>query len=87
MAPLGIFILGALVFGCALAALFFLRFWYSTADQLFACFAASFALLAIHWTLVAFIDSTDEHRPLLYLVRLTAFVVVLVGIARKNRGP
>jgi hypothetical protein len=85
MAPLNVFVLGALVFSCALAALFFLRFWRHTADRLFAGFAAAFALLAIHWTLLALTAPTNEHRPLFYLVRLGAFVTVLLAIVEKNR--
>jgi uncharacterized protein DUF5985 len=45
----------------------------------------SFSLLGIHRTLVASTTSTDEHRPLLYLIRLSAFLVVLIAIADKNR--
>jgi hypothetical protein len=77
--------LGALVLGCALAALFFLRFWRNTADRLFAYFAVTFALLAAHWTLLALVAPAYEHRPLVYLIRLAAFVLVLVAIADKNR--
>jgi Family of unknown function (DUF5985) len=85
VAPLNVFLLGAVVLACALAALFFLRFWRNTADRLFAGFAVTFALLAIHWTLVALTAPRDEHRPLFYLVRLAAFVTVLLAIVEKNR--
>jgi hypothetical protein len=85
VAPLNNFLLGAVALGCALAALFFVRFWTSTADRLFAWFAATFTLLAVHWTLVALTDPTDEHRPLLYLIRLAAFLILLGGIVEKNR--
>ena len=85
MAPLNDFLLGAVALGCAVAALFFARFWRNTGDQLFAWFAATFALLALHWTLVALTAPTNEHRPFIYLVRLAAFVVILAGIAEKNR--
>jgi steroid 5-alpha reductase family enzyme len=85
VAPLNDFLLGAVALSCALAALFFVRFWRNTTDRLFAWFAATFALLAMHWTLVALTDPTDEHRPLLYLIRLAAFAIVLVAIAGKNR--
>lgn len=85
VAPLNVFLLGAVVLACALAALFFLRFWRNTADRLFAGFAVAFALLAIHWTLVALTAPRGEHRPLFYLVRLAAFVTVLLAIVDKNR--
>ena len=85
MAPLNVFMLGAVALGCALAALFFLRFWRNTGDRLFAGFAAAFTLLGIHWTLVALTAPTDEHQPHFYLVRLAAFVTVLLAIVEKNR--
>jgi Family of unknown function (DUF5985) len=85
MTPLNDFLLGAIALGCALAALFFVRFWRNARDRLFVWFAATFALLAVHWTLVALTDPTDEHRPLLYLLRLAAFVILLGGILEKNR--
>jgi hypothetical protein len=85
VAQLGVFLLGAIVMGCALAALFFVRFWHTTGDRLFGHFALAFGLLGLHWLLVALTAPGDEHRPLLYLVRLLAFLVVLAGIVDKNR--
>ncbi|HYO75195.1 MAG TPA: DUF5985 family protein, partial [Thermoanaerobaculia bacterium] len=38
---------GALFAGYAVAALFFLRFWVSSRDRLFAMFSAAFAILAV----------------------------------------
>jgi hypothetical protein len=35
--------------------------------------------------LLALTTPTYEHRPLLHLIRLSAFVLVLVAIADKNR--
>jgi membrane protein CcdC involved in cytochrome C biogenesis len=85
MSRISAFLLGAVTFGCLLAMLFFIRFRHITGERLFAYFALAFGLLGIHWSLVAFTTSTDEHRPLLYLIRLSAFVVVLIAIADKNR--
>ena len=80
-------VLGALAFGSALAGLFFLRFGHQTRDRLFHHFAAAFGLLALHWMLLGLADPSYEHRPILYLLRLAAFVVVLLGIVQKNRPP
>ncbi|MGH7268632.1 MAG: DUF5985 family protein [Candidatus Rokuibacteriota bacterium] len=78
-------VLGALAFGSGLAGVFFLRFGHQTGDRLFYHFATAFWLLALHWTLLGLTDPSYEHRPILYLLRLAAFVVVLLGIVLKNR--
>jgi uncharacterized protein DUF5985 len=82
---ISVFLLGAVTFGCTLAVLFFIRFWRATGERLFAYFALAFGLLGIHWGLLALTTPTDEHRPLLYLIRLSGFIVVLIAIADKNR--
>jgi hypothetical protein len=77
---------GATVLACAVAALFFLRFFRSTGEPLFARFALSFGLLGLHWLALAVTAPDYEFRPLLYVVRLLAFVVILFAIAEKNRA-
>ena len=70
-------------FGCAL---FFLRFWKRTRDELFVSFAAAFALLGIGQAVLVLANIPEEHRSYLYLIRLLAFAVILCAIARKNRS-
>jgi hypothetical protein len=79
-------LLGALALGCAMAGLFFFRFWRATSDRLFGFFGAAFWLLGLHWLLLGLTDPTYEYRPALYLVRLAAFVTVLIAIVDKNRA-
>jgi hypothetical protein len=79
------FMLGMLVMGCATAGLFFLRFHRRTRDSLFRTFALAFWLLGVNWLLLAIIEQ-DEVRPMLYLIRLLAFVLILIGIWQKNRA-
>ncbi len=78
------FLLGAAVMACAAIGVFFLGFWRKTHDRLFLIFALAFWLLAANWTTLAFIRS-DETRGWLYLLRLLAFILILVGIVDKNR--
>lgn len=78
------FMQGAVVMGCSIIGLFFLRFWRRTRDRLFIFFACAFWLLGINWLLLSFTRS-DEPNTALYLVRLAAFIVILVGIWDKNR--
>ena len=79
------FLSGLIAMGFFVAGLFFFRFWRRTADALFAFFALAFWVLALNQTLTAFSRIPLEERTWLYLLRLAAFVLILVGIALKNR--
>ena len=81
---LNIFLLGVIAVACAAAGLFFLRFWRTTRDRLFAIFAIAFWVLGLNWAALAVIKQ-DEARTWLYVIRLAAFVLILVGIIDKNR--
>jgi hypothetical protein len=80
------FVTGANATCAVVAALFFVRFWRQTADPLFARFATAFALLGVHWFFLAATTPEQELRPLLYGIRLLAFVVIIAAIAEKNRA-
>lgn len=80
-----LFLSGAAVMGYAVAGLFFLRFWRRTGDRLFAAFAAAFWLLGVQRTLVAMSERPAEEVAALYLLRLAAFVVIIVAILDRNR--
>jgi hypothetical protein len=67
-------------------AVFYLRFWRQTGDRLFAWFALAFLLLAANWSALALVEPREESRHLLYLLRLAAFLVLLLAIVDKNRG-
>lgn len=79
------FLSGAVTFGFFLAALFLLRFWSRTRDSLFLSFAAAFFLLGLNQGALALADIPVEERSWLYLLRLLAFILILVAIVRKNR--
>jgi len=79
------FVSGVLVMGYAVAALFFARFWRDTHDRLFAWFAASFALLAVQRAGLAFAVMHNQPTTLIYVLRLIAFLLILVAIVDKNR--
>ncbi len=76
---------GALVVACAAVAVFFLRFFRDTRDRFFALFALSFGILALHWLILGLVDPLRVSRPLFYLLRLAAFVLIIVAIVDKNR--
>jgi len=79
------FLNGAVVLGFAVCSLFFLRFYHRTRDELFLTFALAFALLGIGPAILVFGNSPTEERGSVYLIRLVAFLLILVAIYRKNR--
>ena len=80
------FLSGAVTLGFGVAALFFVRFWRDTRDELFLSFGIAFLLLGAGQAVLALAGVPDEQRPWVYLIRLAAFVLILAGIARKNRA-
>jgi hypothetical protein len=84
--PLLQLIPGAIVMGYAVAGLFFLRFWRQTGDRLFLIFAVSFWILGAQRLALALTTQLLESNTWLYLVRLFAFLLILVAIVDKNRG-
>ena len=78
------FFSGAITLGFLVASLFFLRFWRKTSDRFFLAFAAAFLLLALNQALAQWIGAADERVGYTYLLRVLAFVLILVAIADKN---
>lgn len=76
---------GALLMGYAVAALFFLRFWSASRDRLFALFSLAFAVLAVQRFAITVTRETMEDQTIFYLVRLAAYVIIIVAIVDKNR--
>ena len=76
---------GALVMACAVAGLFFFRFWKSAQDRLFLFFSLAFWVLGAHWLVMGVLDVSSEIRHYYYLPRLGAFVLIVLGILDKNR--
>lgn len=79
------FLAGATTIASWTIALFFLRFWKDTRDRLFAMFAVSFWLLGLIRLGLVLMGPVSESHTLLYLVRLAAYVLIVVAIVDKNR--
>jgi uncharacterized membrane protein len=75
---------GALSMGYLVASMFFLKFWSEARDRLFGLFAAAFALLAVQRFVLPFTPADVEWLP--YLIRLVAFLLIIVAIVDKNRS-
>ena len=76
---------GAIIMGYAVAAVFFLKFWRRTADGLFLAFAAAFLLLAATPLLTILLEVPREEQSPFYLLRLLAFLIIIVAIIGKSR--
>jgi hypothetical protein len=75
---------GATAVGCLVAGLFFLRFWTRTRDRLFLAFAVAFWLMAANQALPVLMSRSDEAVGGIYLLRLTAFLLIIGAILAKN---
>ncbi len=80
------FMLGMLVAMCAVVGAFFLKFWRRTHDRLFVAFGIAFWMLGLNWLLLAFTQLDEWGNAVLYLIRLAAFVLIIVAILDKNRS-
>ncbi len=81
-----LFVSGALLVSYLVCALFFLKFRRDTGDRLFGFFAAAFALLALQRIVLTFLVTSLDELNVGYVLRLLAFVLILVGIVDRNRG-
>jgi hypothetical protein len=79
------FINGAIAMACSAIGMFFLKFWKNTRDRLFALFAVAFWLLALDRIVIDIIGQSNTSSPEEYLLRLGAFLVIIVAIIEKNR--
>lgn len=79
------FLSGIVAMGSFVAASIFLQFWRRTEERLLFWFAVAFALLGLERILLVATAQPEENRPLLYIVRFCAFLVLLVAIWQKNR--
>jgi len=69
------------------AAVFFLRFWRATRERLFIFFALAFLGLGATWVGLAIINhpADEAQQEYAYILRLLAFVILIIGIIDKNR--
>ena len=75
---------GAITLGFLGCGLFFLKFWWRSRDPLFMAFAAAFWLLALNAALVVLVAEPEEARSWFYLLRISAFLLIVLAIIRKN---
>lgn len=76
--------IGIITMGYATGALFFFRFWRESQDRLFLIFGIAFSTLAFQQLVYGLTNEASESPALLYLIRLIAFILILVAILDKN---
>lgn len=79
------FFSGILFMGCLAAGFFFLKFWRKSNDRLFFCFAASFFLFSFERAVLSYVGVENEPSALVYLIRLSAFLLIIYAIINKNK--
>ena len=84
VASASVFGAGLIAMGFLVAALFFVRFWRRTRDDLFLAFGFAFVLMALNQGLPALLNVPSEEQSPFYLLRLAAFILIIVAIIGKN---
>jgi hypothetical protein len=79
------FLLGVIVTASLISALFFMKFWRSTRDPLFLAFSLAFFVEGLNRIGFLFLQRPNEGSPIIYTVRLFAFLLILSAIFWKNR--
>lgn len=80
-----VYLWGALTMACAVTAILFLRFWKVSGERLFLFFSLAFAVFGLNWAGLGILEPATESRHYFYVLRLIAFVLIIVGIIDKNR--
>lgn len=87
---MSLFTNGVLTMAFWTATLLFLRFYRRTHDRLFVMFAVSFFIMGVnrcYQTMLRASGAAEEERmTLVYVIRLAAFLIILVAIIDKNRA-
>ena len=79
------FLWGMLAMAALVAALLFLRLWRTGRDRLLLFFAAAFAIFALNWIGLGISNPDYETLHYSFLLRLAAFLLIIVGVVDKNR--
>jgi len=80
------FLLGVIAASSLTAGIFFLKFWKRTHDSLFLSFGIAFIIEGLNRIAILFAQRPNEGSPIIYIVRLCAFLLILAAILKKNYG-
>lgn len=76
---------GAIALASMIVGLFFLRFWRNTRDRFFLYFSLSFWIQGINRIHIGLQGAEREDEAVVYLIRLVAYLLILMAIWEKNR--
>lgn len=79
------FLFGGLTVMSVFVGLFFLRYWRLQSDRFFIWFAVAFWSLGASWGVHLVYATSSETGPNVYVFRVVAFLLIIVGIVDKNR--
>jgi hypothetical protein len=77
---------GALLLSYLIAGVHFFQFWKRTGDRLFLHFAVAFWLFVVNQLVTSVPNIADDTDGYEYLLRVLGYLVIIAGIADKNRG-
>lgn len=78
------FLSGLICAGSLVVSGFFLKFWRQSGDHFFLAFSASFIVEALGRAVLLFDPRPNEGSLWIYLVRVSAFLLIVVAIIKKN---
>lgn len=78
-------LMGAVAMASLVAALFFLRYWSQTRDNLFLLFSLAFCVDGVTRFILGLSYLSNEAEPYFYLARLITFGLIIFGVLQKNR--
>jgi Family of unknown function (DUF5985) len=78
-------ITGMLTVLSLVAALFFTMSWRRSGDRFFLIFALAFTLLGIERLILGILNLPESPLLSIYVVRLIAFLLIIIAIVDKNR--
>lgn len=79
------FLVGIILAMSLVASAHFFKFWNATRDQLFLAFAIAMAIEGVTRLFTLLNADSYEGAPVVYVVRLVAYLIILAAIFRKNR--
>lgn len=80
------FLMGVVATASAAIGVLFLKYWRSTRDELFLAFGGAFVIEGLNRVWLLTQAHPNDANPGYYVVRLFSFLLILVGILRKNYG-
>jgi hypothetical protein len=79
------FLLGVIACSSVVAGMHFLNFWRQTRDILFLAFGVAFVVEGINRASLLLIDEPSRGHVVVYLVRLSCYLLILSAIIFRNR--